>query len=168
MEVLRSGYQVPFTTQPPLSLKPIHLPSYSPSSIKGRALSQEILALREKGAIEPAPPSPGYYSRVFVVMKASGAWRPIIDLSALNKHITTTRFKMETPQSVLRSVRRNDWMVSIDLKDAYLQIPIHPESRRYLRFGLFDQTFQFKVLPFGITTAPQVFTRVMAPISILG
>ena len=38
-------------------------------------------ALRLKGAVEPASPSPGYYSRMFVVTKASGGWRPIIDLS---------------------------------------------------------------------------------------
>ena len=72
---------------------------------------------------------------------------------------------METQQSVLRSVRAGDWMVSVDLKDAYLQVPIHQESRKYLRFVSSTGTFQFKVLCFGLTTAPQVFTRVMAPVS---
>ena len=56
-------------------------------------------------------------------------------------------------------------MVSIDLKDAYLQIPIHPDSRRYLRFMAFEKVYQFKVLCFRLSTAPQVFTRVMAPVS---
>ena len=54
-------------------------------------------------------------------------------------------------------------MVSIDLKDAYLQVPMHPESRKYLRFMVFGKVYQFKVLCFGLSTAPQVFTRVMAP-----
>ena len=69
---------------PPLSEVPISLDSYSPQSVKGRALEEEIRALKSKGAVEPAPPSPGYYSRMFVVTKASGGWRPIIDLSTLN------------------------------------------------------------------------------------
>ena len=56
-------------------------------------------------------------------------------------------------------------MVSIDLKDAYLQVPIHPDSRRYLRFMAFNKVCQFKVPCFGLSTAPQVFTRVMAPVS---
>ena len=120
----------------------------------------------QKGAVEPASPSPGYYSRMFMVPKATGGWRPIIDLSVLNNFVVKTKFKMETTQSVLRSVRRNDWMVSIDLKDAYLQIPIHPRSRKYLRFVAGGETWQFKSLCFGLTTAPQVFTRVMAPVSI--
>ena len=72
---------------------------------------------------------------------------------------------METTQSVLRSIRQNDWMVSVELKDAYLQVPIHPSSRRFLQFVAGGITWQFRVLCFGLTTAPQVFTRVMAPVS---
>ena len=56
-------------------------------------------------------------------------------------------------------------MVSIDLKDAYLQVPIHLGSRKHLWFVGFDMVFQFKVFCFGLTTAPQVFTRVMVPVS---
>ena len=110
-------------------------------------------------------PSPGFYSRLFVVMKASGAWRPVIDLSTLNLRIQQTAFKMETLQSVLLSVRPGDWMVSLNVKDAYLQVPMHPDSRKYLRFMVGGKVYQFKVLCFGLSTAPQVFTRVMAPVS---
>ena len=56
-------------------------------------------------------------------------------------------------------------MMSLDLQDAYLQVPIHPESRRYIRFIMGGVPYQFRVLCFGLTTAPQVFTRLMAPIS---
>ena len=56
-------------------------------------------------------------------------------------------------------------MVSIDLKDAYLQIPIHPLSRKLLRFTAGGRAWQFKVFCFGLSTAPQVFTRVMVPVS---
>ena len=112
-----------------------------------------------------SPSLSGLYSRLFVVMKASGAWRPVIDLSILNLRIQQTSFKMETLQSVLLSVRPGDWMVSLDLKDAYLQVPMHPESRKFLKFMVGGKMYQFKVLYFGLSTAPQVFTRVMAPVS---
>ena len=165
MEVLREGYRILFSRGPPLSDQPLPMPSYSPSSIKGKALEKEFQDLLLKRAIEQAPQSPDFYSRLFVVQKDSGAWRPIIDLSTLNTYIVSQHFHMETPQSVLRSIRQGDWMISLDLQDAYLQVPIHPESRRYLRFTMGGVPYQFRVLCFGLTTAPQVFTRLMAPIS---
>ena len=165
MEALRVGYRIPFDRRPPLSERPLSLPAYSPQSIKGVALSQELQTLLRKGAVEPAPQSPGFYSRLFLVQKASGSWRPIIDLSALNDYITSLHFHMETPQSVLRSIRPGDWMVSLDLQDAYLQVPVHHNSHRYLRFVVAGKSYQFRVLCFGLTTAPQVFTRIMAPVS---
>ena len=58
-----------------------------------------------------------------------------------------------------------DRMASIDLKEAYLQVPVHPASRHFLRFVFRDNVYQFKALCFGLSTAPQVFTRVMAPVS---
>ena len=81
MEALRWGYQIPFRQAPVLSKEPIPFPAYCPNSIRGKALEGEVQSLLAKGAIELAPlPSPGFYSRLFVVMKASGAWRPVIDL----------------------------------------------------------------------------------------
>ena len=145
MEVLRWEYQIPFRRAPTLSRDPIPLPAYSPNSIRGKALEGEVQALLSKGAMEMAPlPSPGFYSRLFVVMKASGAWRPVIDLSTLNLRIQQTSFKMETLQSVLLSVRPGDWIVSLDLKDAYLQVPMHPDSRKFLRFMVGGKVYQLK------------------------
>ena len=56
-------------------------------------------------------------------------------------------------------------MVSLDLQDAYLQVPVHPASRRFLRFCVGAEVFQFKALCSGFSSAPQVFTWVMAPVS---
>ena len=161
VEVLRVGYQNPFDRRLPLYERPLSLPAYSPQSIKGVALNQELQNILQKGAVKPAPPqSPGFYSRLFLVQKASGSWRPIIELSTLNDYVTSFHFHMETPQSVLRSIRPGDWMISLDL-----QVPVHRNSRRYLRFVVQGQTYQFRVLYFGLTTTPQVFARIMALVS---
>ena len=136
-----------------------------PTLHQGSRLKPGASKPSSEGAVEPAPQSPGFYSCLFLVKKASGSWRPIIDLSTLNGFITSSRFHMETPRSVLNSIRPGDWMISLDLQDAYLQVPVHHDSRRYLRFVVDGKTFQFRVLCFGLTTAPQVFTRIMAPVS---
>ena len=89
----------------------------------------------------------------------------VIDLSRLNGFVDVSHFHMETTQTVLQSLPEGDWLVSLDLQDAYLQVPIHPSSRRYLRFCVGESVYQFRALCFGLSTAPQVFTRVMAPVS---
>ena len=166
LRVLREGYRIPFHSPPPVTRAPLHFTSYSTDSERGKALQVEVTALLHKGAVEDASPTPGFYSHLFVVPKATGGFRPVIDLSFLNRHVITTKFRMETVQTVLAAVHHLDWMVSVDLKDAYLQIPIHPQSRRFLRFSWEGRTLQFRALCFGLSTAPQVFTRIMAPISL--
>lgn len=56
-------------------------------------------------------------------------------------------------------------MISLDVQDAYFHILVHPDLRKYLRFVFEDQIFQFRALCFGLLTAPQVFTRVLAPLA---
>ena len=41
----------------------------------------------------------------------------------------------------------------------YFHVPIHPSSRKYLRFPFENKVYQFQVLPFGLNTAPQDFSR---------
>ena len=60
---------------------------------------------------------------------------------------------------------RGDWMFSVDLQDAYFQVPVHQESHLYLRFCVERCVYQFKALCFGLSTAPQVFTRVFVLVS---
>ena len=53
-----------------------------------------------------------------------------------------------------------EWVTSIDFKDAYFHIPINSQSRKYMRFHIQGQSYQFKALPFGLSTAPMEFTVV--------
>ena len=89
----------------------------------------------------------------------------MIDLSHLNGFVRLTPFKMETVSSVLLSVREGDFLASIDLQDAYFQIPVHQSSRKLLRFLSEGTVYQFKALCFGLLTAPQVFTSVFTAVS---
>ena len=101
MTVLRDGYRVPFLDSPLLSRTPVSFPTYRAGSPWAQALRLEIEGMLAKGALEIArDPCPGFYSRLFLVEKASGGWRPVIDLSHLNEFVQLTPFKMETVASV--------------------------------------------------------------------
>ena len=67
---------------------------------------------------------------------------------------------METPETIRTSLQQGEWVTSIDFKDAYFHIPIQEQSRKYLRFHVQGQTYKFKALPFGLSTAPLEFTVV--------
>ena len=148
------------------SIVPIPMPSSSPISITGAALEEVPLGFIAMGAVELASlTSPAFSSHLFIVWKTSRSWRPVIALSHLIRFVDVSPFQMVTIQSVLLSVRQGDWMASIDLAEAYLPVPVHPTSRHFLRFIFRDTVYQFQAMCFGLSTAPQVFTRVMAPVS---
>ena len=65
-------------------------------------------------------------------------------------------------EPVFEFLHRGFWAYSVDLKDAYFHVPIHPRSRRFLRFAYKNRVLQFKALPFGLSSAPWLFTRIMA------
>lgn len=52
-------------------------------------------------------------------------------------------------------------MASTDLRNAYYSIDIAEDSRKYLRFVWQGQLHQYRVLPMGLSSSPQIFTRLM-------
>ena len=74
---------------------------------------------------------------------------------------------METPETIKTSLQAGEWVTSIDFKDAYFHIPIHSQSRKYMRFHLQGWSYQFKALPFGLSTAPMEFTVVAKEVKLI-
>ena len=74
---------------------------------------------------------------------------------------------METPETIRTSLQRGEWVTSVDFKDAYFHIPIQEQSRKYLRFHVQGQTYQFKALPFGLSTAPLEFTVIAKEVKLM-
>ena len=94
-----------------------------------------FLMLQKKAISEISPDTPGFYSNIFEVHKASGGWHPVIDLKQLNHHINAPHFRMHTINSVPSTVERGDYTFNIDLQDAYFDLLIRQDSGKYLRFA---------------------------------
>ncbi|VDI69819.1 Hypothetical predicted protein [Mytilus galloprovincialis] len=163
LSIIRGGLTLQFKNPPPLSAVPISL-SHTQDPVKCQLLSVEVDTMLQKAAIEEVSIltlSPGFYSRLFLVPKKTGGMRPVIDLSILNKFLIVPHFKMETNRSIRASILPGMWTTSLDLSDAYFHIPISKTYRKYLRFVWNNKVFQFKALPFGLSTAPLAFTKIM-------
>ena len=128
----------------------------------------EVLELLEKEAIETVPSHEerdGFYCTFFVVpKKGSPDLRPILNLKPLNAFIQTTHFKMENIRTIKKALQPRDYVATVDLRDAYMHVAMFKDHRKFLRFKIAGQAYQFRVLPFGLATAPRVFTKMMAPL----
>jgi hypothetical protein len=101
LATITEGYRIEFTGPQILRTTPLVVPP--PRAIEQReALKGEVKELLEKGAIvhlqEKELRSSGYYSHVFMRLKPSGAYRPILNLKRLNKSIRPKKFRMDTIQ----------------------------------------------------------------------
>jgi len=163
LEVVRSGYSIELDDQPPWSgLRPTKQP---PSAVA--TLTEEVEGLVRKGAVIPVSPDQvmqGHYSTYFIVPKKDGGLRPILNLKFFNRNVRKRKFKMETLKSIIAAVSPRQWLASVDLKDAYFHVPIARCHHKYLRFLWQGQAYEYRVLPFGLSSAPRVFTKVLAPV----
>ena len=94
---------------------------------------------------------------IFLVPKKSGELRPVINLRPLNRYLRKQHFKMDSLSRVINLVQKVDWAIYLDLKDAYMHIPIFPSPKRFLRFCIKEKCYQFTCLCFGPKIAPRVF-----------
>jgi hypothetical protein len=126
---------------------------------------QELSDLLLKKAIIPiSRPTDGFVSNMFAVPKSSGGWRPILNLKKLNSFVRYEHFKMEGMESVKYLIRKNDWLVKVDLRDAYFTVPLAAEHQKFVRLLWKGNFYQYRCLPFGLCSAPRVFTKILKPV----
>ncbi len=85
-------------------------------------------------------------SRLFLVPKSDGSFRPVLNVKRLNESVQKEKFKMDTIHHAKALVREGAYMFTVDLTDAFNGIPLHPKYYKYFRFRLGNQHYQFKVL----------------------
>jgi len=161
IDVVTNGYALEFTDVPPRSEVVRVTPLPRDADLR-KLLLDEVQALIQKNAVQLIHPpyEIGFWATFFLAPKKTGDWRPILNLKPLNAFIHPKRFRMQCLSVVLKGDIKGKWATSLDLKDAYLHVPIREQDRKWLRFKVNGQAYEFTCLPFGLSTAPRVFTRV--------
>ena len=157
-----SGYQIEFDDFPVQNA----IPNAYKQSVKQKSVLQlQIDELIDRNVVSKVDYCPEMFiSNVFGREKQNGDIRMIIDLSDVNEYVKKFHFKMDHLDVVLDLVDEGVFMSSIDLKDAYYSIPIWEGHKQFLVFQWDDSLYQFNVLPFGLSSAPRIFTKVLKPI----
>ncbi|KAI5647002.1 reverse transcriptase (RNA-dependent DNA polymerase) domain-containing protein [Phthorimaea operculella] len=124
-------------------------------------MSKMIQDLKDKGILEkPLTLDAGFHSRMFLVKKSDGGLRPIFDLRELNRHVATRHFQLISQTDVADFLQHKDWMVKIDLHQAYFHLPISEAHRRFLRVIYNGEVLQLTALPFRLSSAPRTFAAI--------
>ena len=101
-------------------------------------LNEEIVRfVHEVGSWEPAT-CRDFVSKAFLVPKPGvpNKWRLVVDLRPLNKFCRKFKMRSETLANLVQLARKDDWIVTLDLKDGYNAVGIHPVDQRYMAFDI--------------------------------
>lgn len=162
LEVIEHGYRFNFRSKPPTPRPAAPLFHGTPAQMAD--LTRQLLEWQRCAVIEPdlSQPTRRVASLLFPVPKKDSVeFRWCHDLRYLNDWLKVSQVKYETVESVRQMIRKGDFMTSIDLKSAYSHVLIDPKHRDFLCFDALGRRWKFRALPFGVSSAPYVFTRVM-------
>ena len=71
---------------------------------------------------------------------------------------------MESILDVFKIIKKDVWMASVDLKDAFFTIPINEAYQKYFMFEWLEKNYKFIAMLNGFSDAMRVFTKVSKPV----
>jgi len=138
----------------PISQHPRRQPMHLESKI-----DEMIQNLLQSKIIQPCK-SP-WNSPLVIVGKKDGTIRMCVDYRQLNAVTDSVSFPMPDTHHLLDCLAEACWFSSIDLGQAYYQVELTEESRLCTAFSTKQGQFCFNRMPFGLSTAPATFQRLM-------
>lgn len=152
ISVIEEGYRIQWISTPS--------PWYNNKSTSAN-LNDTVNTFLNSQIIERSPDQDSRFLSSLFAIQEQTKIRPVLDCKMVNQYIQCQHFKMEGVPALREIIQPNDWICKLDLKDAYVVVPIHKDSRRYLSFRHQGMIFNYKSLPFGMSVAPRVFSKLM-------
>lgn len=141
-------------------IKPIKQRFYSVSPAVLFELNKEIDRMLSLGVIEESKSS--WNSPITLVRKSNGKVRLCLDARKVNEVTIKDAYPLPLIDGLIGRLKDTKYISSIDLKDAFWQVPLAKDSRDKTAFTVPGRPlFQFKVMPFGLCNAAQSMCRLM-------
>lgn len=155
-----SGFRIPFYQKSPL-LMPIKRVMVKYATKSSPAMSQILQELLGQKILQPVSNiTPSFISKLFLRKKSDGTMRPIFDLRDLNKFVKPKPFRLISHASIPDFLQQGDWMIKIDISQAYFHLAAAEGHRPFLRVSYEEQLYEMTCLPFGLSSAPHLFSAV--------
>ena len=142
---------------------PVALPSRRHAFSLREAIEAEIKRLEERDVIESVQEATQWVSPLVPTRKGNGTLRLWVDYRRLNKAIIRERHMLPTLEEITAKLEAKVFSV-LDAESGFHQIPLAMDSRPYTTFTSHCGLYRFKRLPFGISSAPEIFQRVVSDI----
>ena len=128
-------------------------------------VNEAISELIERGCVKEVLIPPKFINPLHVVQQSGGKCRLILDLSYLNRFIWKQSVRFEDIRTVFDLFQSGYFFLTFDLKSGYHHVEIFPDHRQYLgfswNFGSVVKYFVFTVLPFGMSSASYIFSKLV-------
>lgn len=163
IDMVKNGFSIPFMEKPRANFM-----RNNRSALQEHVfVAETIRKFLNDGFVEEVEAMPTVVSPLSVTF-SSGKKRFILDLRYVNKHIIAPKFKLDDVRVALEYVTQGCFMCSFDIKSGYYHLNIRKELQTYLGFAWnFNgkaKFFTFTVLPFGLSTGPFLFTKLLRPV----
>ena len=161
LSVIENGYVIPLTGE----IEKAQYRNNLSSRERPEFVREAIDDLIQGGAVMESKEPPWVVNPLTVATKGDKL-RLVIDLRHLNPLLVKTKCKFEGLETAAQYLKIGNYMINFDLKAGYHHVGIAREQQTLLGFAYKDHTgklryFYFTVLPFGLATAGQIFTKIM-------
>ena len=151
------GFQHEIRLQP--DAKPWNKQPFRLSAPKEAIMKQLIQKMLDAGIIR-ASRAPNACP-AFLVSKARGEWRPVVDFRPVNKVTIPERNPLPIIRDLIDKLSGSAFFTTLDVAWGYWHVPLHPNSIEKTSFVTTFGQFEFHFLPMGLRNATSVFQRVM-------
>lgn len=125
------------------------------------AVGQELDRLESRGILQKIPYSEWAAPNV-VVPKPGGKLRLCGDYKVtVNQALEPDKYPLPKPEDLFTVLTGGDKFSKLDLREAYMQMELEEESRKYVAINTHQGLYQFTRVPYGISSAPTLFQKTM-------
>ena len=125
-----------------------------------QSVQDHLNELMKKGIIQESQSD--YASPIVIVRKKNGDIRMCVDYRKLNTKVRRDAFPLPRIEESLDALSNAKYFSTLDLTSAYHQIEVAPEDRRKTAFTTPMGLYEYIRLPFGLSTSPATFQRLMS------
>ncbi|KAL4122483.1 hypothetical protein QTP88_014805 [Uroleucon formosanum] len=145
---------------PTITTEPVNLPPYRLALTEQQELQRQINELLKFGLITPSISS--YASPAFLVNKADGSKRLVIDYRKLNKQVPHQNFPITHMQTVFDCLEGAKFFNIMDMQQGFLNILLGTTDRYKLAFITLFGLYEWTRFPFGYKNSPRQFSKAVA------